>query len=173
MAPDGVQVRSLSYAHKGLSDYRKTEKLCLFNWEALPYNLTIQKREGAMFKPIFRLRRDAGQARRWGRAGLFFVIVPWGATWATTAGAQCPQAMPAVSLWSDRESSIREQERLPEACLKSLVRQCDAEAEAGFMDGGNAATCSLRYEALLRYGFRGNFTDLLRWWQDSSRVAIQ
>ena len=111
--------------------------------------------------------------RRRGRCVLFSILLSAGAAWAAPAGAACPASLPVVSLWSDREASIRVQEQLPEACLKSLVRQCDAEAEAGFMDGSSAAACSLRYEALLRYGFRGNFLDLLRWWQASARVAIQ
>ncbi len=87
--------------------------------------------------------------------------------------AGCPQQLPAVNAWSDREDSLRTQQQLPETCLKRLVRQCDADADAGFLDGGSAATCSLRYEALLRRGFHGDFSAFLRWWQSAPPVASQ
>lgn len=92
---------------------------------------------------------------------------------SATARAVCPQELPAVTAWSDREASLRTQEHLPEACLKRLVRQCDADAESGFLDGSSAATCSLRYEALLRQGFRGDFNSFLRWWQTAPPIASQ
>ncbi|MEY4713199.1 MAG: hypothetical protein RIS88_2649 [Pseudomonadota bacterium] len=92
---------------------------------------------------------------------------------SATARAACPQELPAVTVWSDREASLRTQEQLSDACLKRLVRQCDADAEAGFLDGSSAATCSVRYEALLRQGFRGDFNAFLRWWQTAPPIASQ
>lgn len=108
-------------------------------------------------------------SRRWGG---WLLALAAGASSAPT-WAQCPLLPPAVHPWADREASIRQQEQLPDACLKSLVRQCDADAEAGFLDAGNAAICSVRYEALLRHGFRGDFPSLLRWWQSAPPVASQ
>lgn len=132
-----------------------------------------------MMNPLFQSHRRASQtvrqtarrSRRWLRHGLSLIAMGCGAAWSQPAAARCPDTLPAGTSWLDREASIRVQEQLPEACLKSLVRQCDADAEAGFMDGGSAATCSVRYEALLRYGFRGNFQELLRWWQTSASLA--
>ena len=85
----------------------------------------------------------------------------------------CAAGLPAVGWLSDREAGIQAQTQLSETCLKSLVRQCEIEAEAGFLDGGSAAVCSVRYEALLRQGFRGDFHALLRWWQDTPGLASQ
>ncbi len=106
----------------------------------------------------------------------------YGAIWWITAGlaaaapaawARCPEGISSPTLWSDRETSIRLQQQLPEACLKSLVRQCDAQAESGLLDGNTAASCSFRYEALLRQEFRGDFGLFLRWWQATSQLAVQ
>ena len=85
----------------------------------------------------------------------------------------CATGLPVVGWLSDREAGVLSQMQLSESCLKSLVRQCEAEAEAGFLDGGSAATCSLRYEALLRQSFRGDFHALLRWWQNTPGLASQ
>jgi hypothetical protein len=93
--------------------------------------------------------------------------------WSQSDSPTCPAAIPAVGWLSDRETSIRSHRELSEVCLKNLVRQCEVEAEAGFLDVGSAATCSLRYEALLRLGFRGDFDAFLRWWHDAPRVASQ
>ncbi len=102
-----------------------------------------------------------------------WVLLLAGAASPLPASAQCPEASAPVPWWSDREASIRLQEQLPDACLKRLVRQCDTDAEAGLMDAGNAAVCSVRYEALLRHGFRGDFPALLRWWRSGTPVASQ
>lgn len=86
------------------------------------------------------------------------------------AGEVAPPACPpgaadATSPWPDREASIRRHGHLPDACLKGMVRQCADAAENGLLDGDSAAICSVRYEALLRHGFRGDFEALLAWWQ--------
>ncbi len=116
--------------------------------------------------------RQAGarllSATRWGP---LVIALGGGASSHVQAQSPCPQEPAPVSLWSDREASIRQQEQMPDACLKSLVRQCDADAEAGFLDAGSAAICSVRYEALLRHGFRGDFPALLRWWLSGPPVA--
>ena len=117
------------------------------------------------------------QSSRRAAARLFsagpLVLVLAGATSSSQAQAQCPEFAAPMPLWSDREASIRLQEQLPDACLKRLVRQCDADAEAGLMDAGSAAVCSVRYEALLRHGFRGDFRALLQWWQAEPPMASQ
>ncbi len=95
------------------------------------------------------------------------------AAWSQPDPAGCPRGLPEAGFLADRENSLRAQKHLPEACLKSLVRECDVDAETGFLDGARAATCSLRYEALLQHGFQGDFRSFLRWWQNAPRVAAQ
>ena len=95
------------------------------------------------------------------------------AAWSQPETAGCPRALPEAGFLADREDSLRAQKHLPDACLKSLVRQCDVDAESGFLDGARAAACSLRYEALLQHGFQGDFRSFLRWWQNAPRVAAQ
>ncbi len=104
--------------------------------------------------------------------GGLMALVP-GSAWAQAEPHPCPSQIPEAGFLTDREGSIRAQKQLPQACLKSLVRQCDVDAESGFLDGASAATCSLRYEALLRHGFQGDFQSFLRWWQNAPRVAAQ
>lgn len=83
----------------------------------------------------------------------------------------CPSLPTAASQGpgSHREASIDWHGQLPEACLKSLVHECADAADSQFLDGGSAAVCSIRYEALLRHGFDGDFDSLLRWWRSSPR----
>lgn len=118
------------------------------------------------FSPIRSLALRCQGAGWLGLAGL---VMAGGTT--PPALAACPPQLPAVSPWSDREAALRPQEPLSDSCLKRLVRQCDAEADAGFLDGGTAATCSIRYEALLRQGFRGDFHSFLQWWRSAPPVA--
>ncbi|MEY2619181.1 MAG: hypothetical protein RL522_2183 [Pseudomonadota bacterium] len=116
-----------------------------------------------------------GLAARLGRVaclGFPLLVLAGDAAMAQTPVA-CPQELPATTAWSDREASLSAQTHLSDACLKQLVRQCDVEADAGFLDGASAAACSLRYEALLREGFRGDFNSFLRWWQSEPPVASQ
>lgn len=70
-----------------------------------------------------------------------------------------------VSPWSGREAAIASQGALPPTCLQALVRECADAAQENFLDGGTAAACSVRYEALLRHGFGGDFEALLAWWR--------
>lgn len=115
-------------------------------------------------------RRAAARLLSAVRWGPLLIAMAGGAS-SASAQSQCPPGPAPSTLWSDREASIRQQEQVPDACLKSLVRQCDADAEAGFLDAGSAALCSVRYEALLRHGFRGDFPALLRWWLSGPPVA--
>lgn len=118
-------------------------------------------------------RRAAARCR-----GGFWFGLPWWMALAASASpppsqAACLAQPPAIAPWSEREAGVQAHEQLSDTCLKRLVRQCDAEAEAGFLDGSSAATCSLRYEALLRQGFRGDFNSFLRWWQAAPPIASQ
>ena len=117
-----------------------------------------------------RSRRARGVAVR---AGALFIALLPALAGSQSAPPVCAAGLPAVGGLSDREAGIQAQTRLSETCLKTLVRQCEIEAEAGFLDGGSAAICSVRYEALLRQSFRGDFHSLLRWWQTTPGLASQ
>jgi hypothetical protein len=117
-----------------------------------------------------RSRRARGAAVR---AGAVFIALLPALVGSQSEPPACAAGLPAVGWLSDREAGVQTQTQLPETCLKSLVRQCEVEAEAGFLDGGSAATCSLRYEALLRQSFRGDFHALLRWWQNTPGLSSQ
>src|SRR5215208_8298816 len=64
-----------------------------------------------------------------------------------------------------RESELLVFDREPEACLKSMFMNCSEASEQNVLDMGTAMVCSLAYEALLESVFRGNFDNLLAWWQ--------
>lgn len=97
-------------------------------------------------------------------AGLALPLAP---AVAGPAPKACREAPPEPSGWLHREESIRAHGRLPQPCLRALVRECSEAANQALLDGDQAAVCSIRYEALLRYGFGGNFQALLAWWRDS------
>ncbi|MFD0667129.1 hypothetical protein ACT80S_05390 [Ramlibacter sp. MAHUQ-53] len=80
--------------------------------------------------------------------------------------ADCGGTLAPPDPWSAREAAIAAYARVPPACLRSLVRACSEAAAASFLDGGTAAVCSVRYEALLRHGFGGDFRALLAWWHE-------
>ena len=117
-----------------------------------------------------RTRRARGAAMRAG--ALLIALLPALACSQADPPA-CAAGLPAVGWRSDLEAGTPSQTQLSDTCLKSLVGQCEMEAQAGFLDGGSAASCSLRYEALLRQGFQGDFDSLLRWWQNMPRLASQ
>ncbi len=119
---------------------------------------------------FFPIRSITVRCRGAGWLGLAGLALAGGAA-PLPALASCPAQLPAVTPWSDREAGLHAQEQLSDTCLKRLVRECDADAEAGFLDGGSAATCSVRYEALLRQGFQGDFHSFLRWWRSAPPVA--
>lgn len=54
--------------------------------------------------------------------------------------------------------------------LKAAYLRCEQVANERLLDLGEAATCSVIYEELLKIGFDGEFKRLLAWWDDV-RVA--
>lgn len=54
--------------------------------------------------------------------------------------------------------------------LKGAYLRCDRAATERLLGAGDAATCSVIYEELLKVGFGGDFKRLLAWWQ-AERVA--
>ena len=87
-----------------------------------------------------------------------------GAPAAPVPARECPSP-PGLSPWTDRVEAIRQHGELPQACLKALMRECSRASEQAMLDGDQAITCSIRYEALLRHGFGGDFEALLAWWR--------
>ncbi|MBS0452654.1 MAG: hypothetical protein JSS14_15240 [Proteobacteria bacterium] len=75
------------------------------------------------------------------------------ATSASTAHAQTPDSNYAAI---DRNVSS----------LKTAYLRCEQAANKRLLDLGEAATCSVIYEELLKIGFDGEFTRLLAWWDD-------
>ena len=71
---------------------------------------------------------------------------------------------------TDRAAALAQFERLPQHCLRSMVRRCTAVAGESLLDPGSAAACSFSYEALLKKGFGGDFKAMLAWWR-SEQVA--
>jgi hypothetical protein len=54
--------------------------------------------------------------------------------------------------------------------LKAAYLRCDRAATERLLGAGDAATCSVIYEELLKVGFGGDFERLLAWWH-AERVA--
>lgn len=54
--------------------------------------------------------------------------------------------------------------------LKAAYLRCDHAATERLLGIGDAATCSVIYEQLLKVGFGGDFKRLLAWWE-AERVA--
>jgi hypothetical protein len=70
-----------------------------------------------------------------------------------------------------RADLLRAFERLPQHCLRDIVKACTAAADTMLLDQGSAAACSLGYEALLKQGFGGNFQALMAWWRSERASA--
>jgi hypothetical protein len=49
--------------------------------------------------------------------------------------------------------------------LKAAYLRCEQAATERLLDIGDAASCSVIYEKLLKVGFGGDFKRLLAWWQ--------
>lgn len=81
------------------------------------------------------------------------------------AGDACEIELPEGSYMTQRIETIGRFERLPEACLKSLVTECSHTAEIMILDVDVAAVCSMGYEALLRKSFGGDYHAMLAWWR--------
>ncbi len=95
---------------------------------------------------------------------LTLLAAPAGIAWAAEP-AGC-EGLPEVrDPWRGREAAIAAHAQVPPACLRALVRTCNEAAAEAFLDAGSAAVCSIRYEALLRHGFGGDFSALLAWWR--------
>ena len=77
----------------------------------------------------------------------------------------CELAAIEADLLLERERLLAEFGRLPQACLRELFAACSIAANHGLLDFGNAAICSLAYEALLQQGFGGDFRALMAWWR--------
>ncbi|KAB2873792.1 MAG: hypothetical protein IT503_08590 [Burkholderiaceae bacterium] len=96
---------------------------------------------------------------------------------AWLAAALAPPAIHADTAPWGAHSVLREHEAIaarfevmPEADLKAVYLRCDAEANRRLLDFGDAALCSLAYEALKRRVFGGDFDALLAWWRTQPRV---
>lgn len=79
--------------------------------------------------------------------------------------ATCAAAPGAADPVASREQVLAHYEALPPQCLRAMFRVCNRAAESGLLDLGQAAHCSIGYEALLRRGFDGDFHALMGWWQ--------
>lgn len=88
---------------------------------------------------------------------------PGGVRAAAAASGDC--RTPEGDVLRERGRMVAEHERLPRQWLESLVRRCQAAAEATLLGLDEAAVCSVGYEALLRGGFGGDFRALLAWWK--------
>lgn len=77
----------------------------------------------------------------------------------------CQASMSEIQVIGDRARTLARFEQLPEGCLKALLLRCSRDAGERLLDNGDAAMCSISYEALLRRGFDGNFDALLAWWR--------
>jgi hypothetical protein len=94
--------------------------------------------------------------------------------WAAAGEAlTCEVALPESHVMAERSSTIAALETLPDACLKTLTMRCSDSAARDFMDLGNAAMCSMGYEALLRKSFAGDFHAFLEWWRSERAEAAR
>jgi hypothetical protein len=71
--------------------------------------------------------------------------------------ASNPRAQPPDG---ERAAEARDVRRLKAAYLR-----CDRAASERLLGSGDAATCSVAYEELLKVGFGGDFKRLLAWWR--------
>jgi hypothetical protein len=81
------------------------------------------------------------------------------------------QSAAGLDVLGDREEQLARYEALPPQCLKSIVVTCSEAANAALLDLGQAATCSIGYEALLNRGFNGNFQALMAWWRQRNQAT--
>lgn len=80
-----------------------------------------------------------------------------------SAGCDSADQQP-ISL-TDRGAALAQFERMPQSCLRAIVRQCTAAAGDAMLDVATANACSFGYEALLKKGFGGDFQAMLAWWR--------
>lgn len=84
---------------------------------------------------------------------------------AETQAAACDGSDPQSIPLTDRAAAIAQFERMPQSCLRAIVRQCTAAAGEAMLDAATANACSFGYEALLKKGFGGDFQAMLAWWR--------
>ena len=89
---------------------------------------------------------------------------------AAISACQVPQEAGEADPVSDREEALQLYEAMPQHCLKAIVIVCSQAAETGLLDLGQAAACSIGYEALLKRGFAGDFKALMAWWQRQKKA---
>lgn len=63
-------------------------------------------------------------------------------------------------------------EQMSEADLKAFYLQCSREAVHGRLSTSDIAFCSVGYERLLKWTFRGNFVELLEWRRNVGRPRV-
>jgi hypothetical protein len=82
-----------------------------------------------------------------------------------TPAPACVEPVHAGNPLLEREARIAQFESLGEQCLKRMLVTCNAAASRELLDAGQAFSCSIGYEALLRRGFGGDFQAMLAWWR--------
>lgn len=88
-------------------------------------------------------------------------------------GTSCPDPQTLGNPVMDgRQETLDRYREVPQQCLEAMFIRCEAEANTRIIEFGDAATCSVTYEALLDRGFGGSMKALLAWWHSQPvRVA--
>ena len=109
------------------------------------------------------------RARTW----LLASYVAAAASSASAQGASCPDPETLGNPVMDgRQETLDRYREVPQQCLQAMFIRCETEANTQFMELGDAATCSVTFEALLDRGFGGSMKALLAWWNSRpARVA--
>lgn len=77
----------------------------------------------------------------------------------------CVAAMSGIQTFGGRARTLALFEQLPRHCLQALFLRCSRDAGERLLGLGDAAVCSIGYEALLSREFGGDFNALLAWWR--------
>ena len=90
-----------------------------------------------------------------------------GRRWIGVACALLAGAAGAVDLstWRDSDQLRAHLEQVPERDLERLFLRCSRESSERFMGFGEAALCSIGFEALKKRKFGGDFNAMLAWWR--------
>jgi hypothetical protein len=106
------------------------------------------------------------------RVWLFALCAAAAASYASAEGARCPDPAALGDPITDLKGTLGRYRQVPQHCLEAMFMRCAGEANTHLMDLGEAAVCSVGYEALLDRAFGGNFQALLAWWRSQPmRVA--
>lgn len=84
---------------------------------------------------------------------------------AEPGASSCVAAMSGIRTFGDRARTLVRFEQLPRQCHQALFLRCSRDAGERLLGPGDAAGCSIAYEALLRHEFGGDFNALLAWWR--------